>query len=141
MKPLLLLLLVMLSANTTGDMSRAHAQEACSKSYVSCLDRCVTRPSKALQDGCMEACQTQNNACYSQVYGGPGPNSVTVKKEPAKDANAAVASDGQQPEAKPPVPPVEPVQSAKPAQTAKPAKTAKPTKTAKPAAKPERRAQ
>jgi hypothetical protein len=116
MKTVLLLLLAMLAIKTTTTTS-ATGQEACSKGYIACLDKCVARPTPAMQETCMQTCQTQNNACFSQVYGGPGPNAVTVKQDaapssdtPAGDA-AALASDQEQPKAK---------KAAKPAKTAKP---------------------
>lgn len=125
MKTVLLLLLAMLAIQTTTTTS-ATGQEACSKGYIACLDKCVGRPSAAMQETCMTSCQTQSTACFSQVYGGPGPNAVTVKQDatpanatPAGEA-AALASDEEQPKAK---------------------KAAKPTKTAKPRERAERRQQ
>ena len=127
MKTVLLLLLAMLAIKTTTTTS-ATGQEACSKIYIGCVDKCVGRPTPALQDTCMQACQTQTNACYSQVYGGPGPNAVTVKQEEGQpnvaptgenpDASAMAATDEPQPKAK------------------KPARTAK-----QPRQRPERRTQ
>ena len=73
MKTVLLLLLAMLAIKTTTTTS-ATGQEACSKGYIACLDKCVGRPSAAMQETCMTSCQTQSTACFSQVYGGPGPN-------------------------------------------------------------------
>jgi hypothetical protein len=117
MRTVLLLWLAMLAIKTTSTTS-ATGQEACSKSYTACMDRCVARPSKTLQDSCMETCQTQNNACFSQKFGAPGPTAITAKEEPGK---AALAADEERPAGKP---------------------AAKPTKTAKPAMKPlERRPQ
>ncbi len=82
MKTVLLLLLAMLAIKTTT-MTSATGQDACSKVYVSCLDKCTTRPSKTLQDSCMEMCQSQNNGCFSKVFGAPGPGmSQTVRQEP-----------------------------------------------------------
>ena len=124
MKTVLLLLLAMLAIKTTTTTS-ATGQEACSKSYIGCVDKCVARPTPALQDSCMQACQTQNNACFSKLYGGPGPNAVPVKNEEAApqapaDQNAAAPAAEDEP---------------------KPAKKAKPTKTAKPRERAERRQQ
>jgi hypothetical protein len=116
----LLLLVAMLAIKTTSTTS-ATGQEACSKSYTACMDRCVARPSKTLQDNCMETCQTQSNACFSQKFGAPGPTAITVKEEPGK---AALAADEASPAGKP---------------AAKPAMTAKPTMAAKPALKPSER--
>ena len=117
MRTVLLLWLAMLAIKTTSTTS-ATGQEACSKSYTACMDRCVARSSKTLQDSCMETCQTQNNACFSQKFGAPGPTAITAKEEPGK---AALAADEERPAGKP---------------------AAKPSKTAKPAMKPlERRPQ
>ena len=73
----------------------------------------------------MQTCQTQSTACFSQVYGGPGPTAVTVKQDAAPAnatpaGDAALASEEDQPKAK---------------------KAAKPTKTAKPRERAERRQQ
>jgi hypothetical protein len=126
MKTVLLLLLAMLAIKTTTTTS-AVGQEACSKGYIACLDKCVARPTAAMQETCMNSCQTQNNACFSQVYGGPGPTAVTVKQDaapanatPAGDAAALASDQEQQPQAK---------------------KVVKPTKTAKPRERAERRQQ
>lgn len=101
MRTVLLLLLAMLAIKTTTTTS-ATGQEACSKSYTSCVDKCVTRPSPAMQDNCMQACQTQSNACYSQQYGAPGPSAVTVKQDdaanPAAAANAEVTDEESRPQ-------------------------------------------
>jgi hypothetical protein len=90
MRTVLLLLLAVLAVKTIGTTS-ATAQDACSKPYVACVDKCVTRPSKSLQDTCMEACQTQNKACFSNVFGGPGPGVQTVR-ENADTSDSAVAA-------------------------------------------------
>ena len=124
MKTVLLLLLPMLAIKTTTT-TNATGQEGCSKGYIACLDKCVGRPTPAMQETCMQTCQTQNNACFSQVYGGAGPTAVTVKQDAAPAnatpaGDAALASDENQPKAK---------------------KAAKPTKTAKPRERAERRQQ
>jgi hypothetical protein len=98
MRTALLLLLAMLAVQTTGTTG-AMAQDACSKPYVACIDKCVARPSKSLQDTCMEACQTQNNACFSNVFGGPGPGVQTVREATDQPDNA-VAAQAEQPAAK-----------------------------------------
>ena len=123
MRTVLLLLLAMLAVKTSTSI--AVGQQACSTAYTGCLNKCVARPSKALQDNCMEACQTQNNACFSKVFGGPNHhNTATVKQEEAPPAaasahgvpqgepGAALASDEQQPKK----PAAKPTKTAKPAQ-------------------------
>jgi hypothetical protein len=113
MKTVLLLLLAMLAIKTTTTTS-ATGQEACSKVFIGCVDKCVGRPTPALQDSCMQACQTQTNACYSQVYGGPGPTAVTVKQE------AGQPPAGENPDASAMAAPEEQPKAKKPARTAKP---------------------
>lgn len=120
MRTVLLLLLAMVAIKTTS-ATTATGQEACSKPYIACLDKCVTRLSKTLQDSCMEACQTQNNACFSKVFGGPGTNVQTVRQEPAREAigadappqggkpaGEALAADEPRPAAKPARPAMKP---------------------------------
>jgi hypothetical protein len=98
MKTVLLLLLAMLAIKTTSATS-AVGQHACQKPYIACMDKCVGRPSATLQNSCMEACQTQNRACFSQVLGAPGPGQ-TVIQEPA----AAQAAANGEPAAEEPRP-------------------------------------
>ena len=118
MKTVLLLLLAMLALKTTA-VTTASGQDACSKGYTGCVDRCVTRPSQSLQDTCIESCQTQARTCFSS--GGPGSNMQTVHEAPAKPENE-----------KPGRP------AAKVAAPAKPtAKMATPAKPAKPERKPQ----
>ncbi len=150
MKLVFMLLMAMLVIKTTG----AQGQQACSNAYIGCMDKCVSRPSQSLQDNCIEACQSQNNACFSKAYGAPGTGVQSVRQEPARrgDAQARTQPSGEAPadaqagaqagvqagaaaadQAAP--------DADEPRQAAKPVKSAKPTKTAKPAAKSERRAQ
>jgi hypothetical protein len=76
MRTVLLLLLALLAAKTTGTTS-ATAQNACSKPYVACMDKCVTKPSKMMQDACIESCQNQAKVCFS---GRSDPNVQTVRE-------------------------------------------------------------
>jgi len=63
----------------------------------------------------MDTCQTQNNACFSQVLGGPGPNAQTVREEPAKPDNAVAGkSEGRAAKVAAPAKPA--VKTAKPAE-------------------------
>jgi hypothetical protein len=55
-----------LATNTSG----ARSQDACSKEYVACMDHCVTKPAKSVQEPCMNSCQANNNRCSEKVYGG-----------------------------------------------------------------------
>ena len=78
-----------LVVNTSGALS----QEACSKAYVACMNVCVERPSKNLQDTCMNSCQMNNNRCSAEVYGGrresiPGELPVDGKKALAKETTS-----------------------------------------------------
>ena len=98
MKTVLLLLLAMLAIKTTS-ATNAVGQDTCQKPYIACMDKCVGRASATLQNSCMEACQTQNTACFSQVLGGPGPGQ-TVVQEPAA-AQAAANNEPAAEEARP----------------------------------------
>jgi len=96
MKTVLLLLLAMLATKTTS-VTTAVGQNACSKPYIGCMDRCVSRPTATLQNSCIEACQTQNNACFSQMLGAPGPAQTimpaqTIVQEP-ETAQAAASEE------------------------------------------------
>jgi hypothetical protein len=73
MKTVFLLLMAMLVVKTTS----AQGQEVCSKSYISCVDQCVAKPSASLQGTCIESCQSQNNVCAAKVYGAD--NTSTAK--------------------------------------------------------------
>jgi hypothetical protein len=86
MKTVLLLLLAMLAIETTA-VTTASAQAACTKGYTGCMDRCVTRPSPSLQDTCIETCQSQAKACFSEASDG----TQTVRQEPAKPENETAA--------------------------------------------------
>jgi len=138
MKTVFMFLVAMLAIETTS----AQGQDACSKSYVSCMDKCVSRPSESLQANCIEACQSQNNACFSKAYGGPSTAIQTARPAPsqakdAKDAQAATPDSAAPQAAVPPsvVPPVGSEQAGTEQAAEQPRRKAKPTKTAKPAAK------
>ena len=106
MKMVFLLLMAMFVVKTTS----AQGQEVCSKSYISCVDKCVAKPSGTLQGTCIEACQTQNNMCAAKVYGGENMSTAkTVTPEEVAEREEATAA---KPAAKP----------AKAARTAKPAR-------------------
>ena len=68
MKTIFLLLLAVLAIKSTTTTS-AVGQEACTKAYIACLDKCVGR-SPAMQESCMQTCQTQNTACFSKGTSG-----------------------------------------------------------------------
>ena len=88
MKTVLLLLLAMLAIKTTTTTT-AVGQDACSKPYVACIDKCVTKPSKMLQDDCIERCQSQAKVCFS---GGPDPHVQTVRETSDRPDNAVAAA-------------------------------------------------
>jgi hypothetical protein len=115
MRTVLLLLLAMLAIKTTA-VTTASGQDACSKGYTGCVDRCVTRPSQSLQDTCIESCQTQAKACFSS--GGPGSNVQTVHEAP-KPQNKA-ADKPERPAAKVAAPEKPAAKMAAPAKPAKP---------------------
>lgn len=108
------------------------AQDACSKSYVSCIDVCLKHPGKTYQDRCIEACQGKNEQCAEKIYGerrqqqpaavAQDPREATdaLAKTGASDAIARQGRDAAQPGAKPQVHPqvrvpVLPRQAAEPA--------------------------
>ena len=105
MRTVLLLLMAIFAIDTASAQSQGGP---CSQSYITCLDKCVGRPSQALQETCMESCQTQNNVCSSKLYGGV--NMSTAKSVPAEETQA---------------------QDAKPGDTAKPKRGAQQSKPAK----------
>ncbi len=67
MKTVLSLLLAMLAIKTTTTTS-ATGQEACSKGYIACLDKCVGRPSAAMQETCMRSRQSQHRLLLAGVW-------------------------------------------------------------------------
>ena len=80
MKTVFLLLLAMLVVKTTA----VQAQNACSKGYTSCVDKCVGKASQSLQNTCIEACQSQNNVCAGKAFGGDNlTKAATVDKSDA----------------------------------------------------------
>jgi hypothetical protein len=101
-----------LAVNTSGALS----QEVCSKAYGVCMNACVQKSAKDVQDACMSSCQAKNNQCSAEVFGGrqetspaaqspvdgrkakevtsPRPRKVDVAPRPAdqrKDAGASRA--------------------------------------------------
>jgi hypothetical protein len=72
-------------------MAVAQTQEACVKSYVSCMDVCVTKQSKSLQDGCITACQSKNDQCAEKIYGVRRDPSAPIQE--AGQAKEALAKD------------------------------------------------
>jgi hypothetical protein len=80
------------AALLTPSMAVAQTQEACVKGYVSCMDVCVTKQSKSLQDGCITACQAKNDQCAEKIYGvrrvpgAPVQEAGQAKEALAKDA-------------------------------------------------------
>ena len=79
------------AAMLAANVSSARSQDACSKDYVACLDVCVTKPTKGIQEPCMNSCQANNNRCSEKVYGGrrevdpPGQSGPEGKKALAKE--------------------------------------------------------
>ncbi len=112
MKTVVLLLMAMLAVETAS----AQGQDACTKSYIACVDKCVAKPSQTLQESCIGSCQGENNACSARAYGGANVST-------AKTVTPEEAAQREEAEAK--------AKSAKPAKAAKPARQvaepAKPT--------------
>ncbi len=102
MKTVFLLLMAMLVIKTTS----AQGQDVCSKSYISCVDQCVAKPSASLQGTCIESCQSQNNVCAAKVYGGENMNTAkTVTPEEAAERDQAKAKAAAKPKAAKPAAP------------------------------------
>ena len=108
-----------LSAVATADLalniSTASSQGACQQEYVGCLDSCVSRSSKKLQDSCLNSCEGSNNLCAERVYGKRpfnGAVSTAPQKGGAKDALAKEPAAA--PQAAEPAPQPEPAAPAVP---------------------------
>jgi hypothetical protein len=113
--------MAMLAAATAAALvvnaSGALSQEVCSKAYGVCMNACVEKAAKDVQDACMNSCQAKNNQCSAEVFGGrqergpaaqspvdgkkakevtsPPPRKVDVAPRPAdagKDASRAEGS-------------------------------------------------
>ena len=80
-----------LAVNTSG----AHSQDACSKTYVACMDICVARPSQGLQDSCIASCQAKNNQCSEKIYGSRQETNPT--RQPPVEGNKALAKEAAPP--------------------------------------------
>ena len=87
MRIMFLLAAAALAFQTSG----VQAQEACSSSYVSCIDKCAVRPTKTLQETCFESCQSQNRACSARFFGTP--RGTEVVQQPAAADEALAAKD------------------------------------------------
>ncbi len=109
MRTVLLLLMAMLVIKTTS----AQGHEACTKSYISCVDQCVAKPSQSLQESCIGSCQQGNNACSARSYGGDNMSN-------AKAVTPEEAAKREEAEAKAAAKPAKPVKPAR--QMAAPAK-------------------
>ena len=96
------MLLTATAAMLAVNSSSALSQQACTQSYVSCMDVCVGRPAKGMQDQCIAACQAKNDQCSEKIYG--------VRKEPvgttqqAGEANNVLAKEADR-SAEPPAGP------------------------------------
>jgi hypothetical protein len=82
-----------LAVNTSGALS----QGACSKAYAACMSVCVERPSKNLQDTCMNSCQSNNNRCTAEAYGGRRETGPTVVSQPPAEGKKALAKEAASP--------------------------------------------
>jgi hypothetical protein len=78
-----------LAVNTSGALS----QEACSKAYVGCMDICAERPTKGMQDTCMNSCQTRNNQCSAEVYGSRRETGPAMANQPPAEGKKALAKE------------------------------------------------
>jgi hypothetical protein len=102
MRIVLFLLAALLAIKT----SAAIGQDACSGSYVSCVDTCM-RGKKAAQGTCIEACQGRTNECYNKIHG---------TSQRLEDVKAVPAGSEDQP-TEPPAADVKPAKGKKPAKT------------------------
>ena len=82
-----------LAVNTSG----ARSQEACSKEYVACMDYCAQRPTKAVQEPCINSCQTKNNQCSEQVYGSRREINPPTASQPPVEGKKALAKEAASP--------------------------------------------
>lgn len=78
------------AAAMTASVSSALSQEVCSKAYLSCVNACVEQP-KAAQDSCMSACQTRNDRCSDEIYGGRRESDPAPEAKEAKPGKRAAS--------------------------------------------------
>jgi len=100
----ILTIVLMLVAMMAVKTSNANSQEACSQSYVGCIDTCVKKPGS--QDQCIAMCQQKNDECASKIYGTPAPVAEGVTKETGEamdardDGTAEAPKEAPKPRAK-----------------------------------------
>jgi hypothetical protein len=99
MKTLFLSLVAVLAIGTAAQAQ----QDACTNSYIGCVDKCVARPTQALQETCISSCQSQNNVCAGKVYGGDNMSTAKtvtpdeVAEREREEAKAAAATKAEKP--------------------------------------------
>src|SRR5471032_3021160 len=89
MRIVFLMLLAMFAVN--GSAAYGQAQDACSGTYIACLDNCVSRIAKAGQEKCIESCQARNNQCYAGIHGAAPQSSRIVPLSPIEPEEALAA--------------------------------------------------
>ncbi len=93
MKKTLLLLPVLLA----GFATPAVGQEVCTNQFSACVAACVKDKPQAVQDSCIEVCQTGNTACYARHNGLLPPEEVAQ----TPDGDALAAGQPPMPRSKP----------------------------------------
>jgi hypothetical protein len=89
MKPLTLLLF---TTSLLVAASGAFAQEdACSKQYGACMDRCASRP-QSVQGSCSQTCEGGTDQCYVGLYGHRPPEGQASAPAAAPEARNAQGS-------------------------------------------------
>src|SRR3954454_2541297 len=87
------------------NISAASSQVACQKEFQACMDKCGSRPTKAMQDTCFTSCEGKNDICAERVYGkrpvNSSPATAAVQQSDVKDA---LAKDTSPPPAAEPEP-------------------------------------
>src|SRR4051794_16024432 len=104
MKPALLWLTSAIVVSASGAFAQGKG-DVCHKQYVSCMERCSSRPAK-LYDACSQKCEGTSNQCYASTYGSPAPSTAAAPASPASPELPPSALDQVQASAHPsqPVP-------------------------------------
>jgi hypothetical protein len=91
MKTILLLLTSLLVLAAPVALAQ---QDACSKQYGACMDRCSSRPQSA-QGSCAQSCEANSNQCYVGLHGQPPAAGQATVAEPARDAQGSAQSPAE----------------------------------------------
>jgi hypothetical protein len=91
MKTILLLLTSLLVLAAPAALAQ---EDACSKQYGACMDRCSSRP-QSVQGSCGQSCEANSNQCYVGLYGHPPAAGQATAAEPARDAQDSTQGSAQ----------------------------------------------